>query len=95
MTKQPKEAGLVVVVRIGRDEYRQTIASCRDPGLGSALGGGTGSVLEVAICDGEYWLLSEPGLVTVVRVDTRPDTQRVARFDLLDGTTRAVKPEAR
>ena len=41
MTLRPKETGLVVVVRIGGDEYRQTIASCKDPGIGSALGGGT------------------------------------------------------
>jgi hypothetical protein len=39
MTQRPREAELMVVVRMAHDEYRQTIASCRYPGLGSALGG--------------------------------------------------------
>jgi len=94
MTRRPKEAGLVVVVRIESNEYRQTIASCVDPGLGSALGGGTERELEVAICDGEYWLVSEPGIVSVVRMDRKPNGQQVARFDL-PGGVRAVRPQDR
>jgi hypothetical protein len=94
MTQRPKEAGLVVVVRVESNEYRQTIASCVDPGLGSALGGGTERELEVAVCDGEYWLVSEPGIVSVVRMDKKPDGEQVARFDLPDGV-RAVQPPDR
>jgi hypothetical protein len=92
MGQRPKEAGLVVVVRVGTDEYRQTIASCRDPGLGTALGGGTERELEVAACDGEYHLISEPGTVTVLRVDRQPPGDVVARFDLPNRSTRAVRP---
>jgi hypothetical protein len=94
MTQRAKETGLVVVMRIGGDEYSQTISSCRDPGLGSALGGGTERELQVAICDGEYWLISEPGTVTVLRVDRKPDGDEVTRFNLPDDT-RAVKPPER
>lgn len=94
MTQRPKEAGLMVVVRVESDEYRQTIASCQDPGLGSALGGGTERELEVAICDGEYWLVSEPGIVSVVRMDKKPDGEQVTRFDL-PGSVRAVRPQDR
>ncbi len=94
MTQRPKEAGLMVVVRVGIDEYRQTIASCQDPGLGSALGGGTERELEVAICDGEYWLVSEPGSVSVVRMDKKPNGEPVTRFDLPD-SVRAVRPQDR
>jgi hypothetical protein len=94
MTQRPKEAGLMVVVRVGIDEYRQTIASCQDPGLGSAFGGGTERELEVAICDGEYWLVSEPGTVSVVRMDKKTGGEPVTRFDLPD-SVRAVGPQDR
>jgi len=91
MVLRPKEAGLMVVVRVGIDEYRQTIASCPDPGLGSALGGGTERELEIAVCDGEYWLISEPGRVSVVRMDRKPGGETITQFDLPDGV-RAVSP---
>lgn len=93
--QRPKEAGLVVVVRVGADEYRQTVASCREPGLGTALGGGTDRELEVAACDGEYHLISEPGTVSVLRVDQQPPGEVVARFNLPDRSTRAVRPAMR
>jgi hypothetical protein len=89
MTETSRQAGLVVVVRVGADEYRQTIATCPDPGLGSALGGGTERELEVAICSGEYVLVSEPGLVTVVPVQDGVEGQAIARFEL-PGGVRAV-----
>jgi len=92
MGQLPKEAGLMVIVRVGIDEYRQTIASCPDPGLGSALGGGTERELEIAICDGEYWLISEPGRVSVMRMDKKPGGEQITRFDLPDNL-RAVKPK--
>ncbi len=92
MTQTPKEAGLVVVVRIGDYEYNQTIASCSDPGLGSALGGGTERELEVAICDGEYWLISEPGLVSVDRMDKKPAGEHITQIKLPD-SVRAKRPD--
>jgi hypothetical protein len=89
MTGVSRQASLVVVVRAGEDEYRQTIATCPDPGLGSALGGGTERELEVAICNGEYVLVSEPGLVSVVLVENGAEGKVVARFELPSGV-RAV-----
>ena len=89
MTETSRQAGLVVVVRVGEYEYRQTIATCPDPGLGSALGGGTKRELEVAICNGEYILVSEPGLVSVVPVENGIEGKAIARFELPRGV-RAV-----
>ena len=89
MTETSRQAGLVVVVRVGEDEYRQTIATCPDPGLGSALGGGTERELEVAICNGEYVLVSEPGLVAVVPVQDGVEGDAIARFEL-PNSVRAV-----
>lgn len=94
MTQSRKEAGLVVVVRSENNEYRQTIASCQNPSLGSALGGGTERELEVAICDGEYWLVSEPGVVSVLRMDKKPSGTQVFRITL-SGRTLAVRPQDR
>lgn len=94
MTYTKKEVGLMVVVRNGNSEYRQMIASCPDPGRGSALGGGTETVLDVAICDGEFWLMSYPGYVTVVRVEESSDTHQIARFSLGE-SVRAVLPRGR
>jgi len=91
MGQRAKEAGLMVIVRVGTDHYQQTIASCPDPGLGSALGGGTERELEIAACDGEYWLISEPGRVSVVRMDKKQEGETITQFDLPDGV-RAVTP---
>ncbi len=92
MTEALREAGLVAVVRVGADEYRQTIVSCPDPGLGSALGGGTERELEIVICNGEYLLVSEPGLVSVVRIENGAEGAAVARFELPAGV-RATRPK--
>jgi hypothetical protein len=89
MTETSREAVLIVVVRVGDDEYRQTIATCTDPGLGSALGGGTERELEVAICNGEYVLVSEPGLVSVLHMENGAEGKAIARFELPNGV-RAV-----
>lgn len=94
MTYTKKEVGLMVVVKNGNSEYRQMIASCPDPGRGSALGGGTETVLDVAICDGEYWLMSHPGYVTVVRVEQSSDMHEITKFPLAGGA-RAVLPSGR
>jgi hypothetical protein len=92
MMRSRKEAGLMVVVRSENNEYKQTIASCQNPSLGSALGGGTERELEVAICDGEYWLISEPGVVSVLRMDKEPRGKQVFRFTL-PGNILAVRPQ--
>jgi hypothetical protein len=89
MTETSRQAGLVVIVRVGADEYRQTIATCPDPGLGSALGGGTERELEVAICNGEFMLVSEPGRVSVVPIENGSEGKPIARFELPSGV-RAV-----
>jgi hypothetical protein len=94
MTLSPSipEAGLMVVVRVESDLYEQTIASCADPSAGTALGGGTERELNVAICNGEYWLITEPGSVAVMRMDRKSDGELITRFDLPAGV-RAIYPE--
>ena len=60
------------------------VARCQRISGGSALGGGTERELEVALCEGdaqnsgEYWLVSEPGIVSVRRgpIDS---TQEIVR----------------
>jgi hypothetical protein len=89
MTTTAREAGLVVIVRVGDEEYSQTVASCPDPGLGSALGGGTERELEVAICNGEFILVSEPGRVSVVPIENGVEGPAIAQFELPSGV-RAV-----
>jgi hypothetical protein len=94
LTQSRKEVGLMVVIRNGDDEYRQVISSCADPGLGSALGGGTETQLEIALCDGEYWLMSQPGSVSVLRVEKNLAAHEIVRFTLPTGT-RAALPKDR
>jgi len=89
MNETSREAGLVVAVCVGADEYRQAITTCPDPGLGGALGGGTQRELEVAICNGEYVLVSEPGLVSVIPMENGAEGKAIARFELPSGV-RAV-----
>ena len=95
LTTRSKEAGLVVVVRFGDREIRQTIATCSDPALGSALGGGGERELEVAMCNGEYRLISEPGVVQALRVDAQGANEVVASVRLPAAGLRAVKPDSR
>lgn len=91
MTLSRKQAGLEAVVRYQDKELRQTIASCSDPSLGSALGGGTDRELEVAFCDGEFWLIAEPGRITVERKD-QPTVRVVSSIPLPWPTVRARHP---
>ena len=85
-----REAGMVLVVRMGDAEYRQTIASCRNPVRSTELGGGNARELEVAMCNGEYWLVTEPGLLQVIRKGNQPE-QSITQFKLPDNV-RAVSP---
>lgn len=82
-----KEAGLVVVVRYADREARQTIATCQEPALGSALGGGEGALLEVAYCGGEYHLEARADDVAVTR-----EGAVVARIAVPAGSTPATRP---
>jgi hypothetical protein len=90
-----KEAGLELVVRFGATELRQTIASCADPGLGSALGGGTTEVLEVAICGAEIWLQTRDSRVFASRVDGPGRETLLATIALPPEVARAVSPSDR
>lgn len=67
MTLSRRRPRLEFVVRLLQQSIRQTIATCAQPSLGTALGGGTERELEVAFCDGEFWLIAEPGRIFVER----------------------------
>lgn len=94
MIGRPKQAALVVIVRYGSKQLRQRIASCQEPSLGSALGGGQ-DPLEVAFCDGEYWLVAEPKSVLVLRIDAAGSRREVTRIPLPPPIQRAVRPSPR
>ena len=72
------------------------VAQCSRIAGGNALGGGTKRELEVALCEGgqanrgEYWLISEPGVVSVQRGPIGSAQQIVHKHQLLDSTARAV-----
>jgi hypothetical protein len=93
MTEKSRPAALVLVVRYRSEELRRPVATCKAPSLGSALGGGTERELEVALCDGEFWLVAEPGRVLVMRMDSTPKT--VVEVALPWPNVRAVKPKER
>jgi hypothetical protein len=76
---------LDLVIAFAAHEYRRSIATCADPAVGSALGGGTPRELDVAYCDGEYWLISEAETIRVDRIRPPADTSEVARFVLPAG----------
>lgn len=88
-----RQAGLLVVVRFGAEKLEQVVATCRDPALGSALGGGSGEVLEVALCNGEFWLVSKPGEVLVNRIEDGGTQSVVTRIQLPPGTRPAQSPD--
>lgn len=93
MTTAPRMSGLTLVVHIGDKEWRQTIATCVAASRGSALGGGTETILEVALCDAEFRLLSLPGSVVAERVKPDGGAIEVARIKLPKVTLRAVSPK--
>lgn len=64
-----REAGLVVVLRAGAREERRTVASCREPSLGSALGDRAAHVLDIAFCGGEFQLHHDARRLAVVRIE--------------------------
>ena len=93
MSEGAVQSQLIVVVRYGNTEQRHIIARCRESALGTALGGGTGKLLEIAGCDGEYWLETGGGVVKVSRITQNAQTE-VFRLDLPKGIDAAVTPTA-
>lgn len=93
MTERRSEAGLVLVVRYGSSEFRQTIASCQEPGIGNVLWDGTETELEVTYCNGEYWLITEAGKVLVQKGDRTKRDNIITQIPLPPGIDRAVKPD--
>lgn len=80
-------------------EGRHTIkpvAQCEQIYSGTALGGGTKRELQVVLCegdwnnDGEYWLISETGVVSVRRGAIKGQQQTVLEYRLRDVKARAV-----
>jgi hypothetical protein len=91
MVLERKRPRLSVVVRYRSQTLQRTLASCSEPSMGSALGGGTERELDVAFCEGEFWLIAEPGAVFVENRSTTP-ARVVAKFQLPWPEVRAVKP---
>ncbi len=91
MVLERKTPRLRVLVRYESKTLSQTLASCAEPSMGSALGGGTERELDVAFCEGEFWLIAEPGAVWVEDRSTTP-ARVAAKFQLPWPEVRAVKP---
>ena len=89
----PKQAGLEVVVRFARVELRQTVASCDEPALGSALGGGSAGLLAVALCGAEFWLTTGAGQVIAKRHTGQGSDLEVANIPLPMGIVQATRPK--
>jgi hypothetical protein len=87
-----KKQASFLVVRYASRELRQIVASCQEAALGSALGGGTDTILEVAGCDGEVRLISRPGQVSVDRIGDHDIATTLARISLPQPDLRATSP---
>jgi hypothetical protein len=90
-----KEAGLVLVVRHGGHEWRQTIASCAQPARGNALGDVAGDHIDQAECDGHFEIVAAPGAVRVERSAGSGAPITVTTVPLPDPKARAVVPRTR
>ena len=88
-----RQVGLEVVVRFARVELRQTVASCDEPALGSALGGGSNGLLEVALCGAEFWLTTGDGKVVAKRHAEQGSDSEVANIPLPSGILQATRPK--
>lgn len=85
-----REAGLVVVLRAGTREERRTVASCREPALGSALGDRVPPVIDIAFCGSEFQLRGDARQLAVVRMDTGGEPRTVVNLPLPAGVERIV-----
>ena len=81
---------------IDGDRVVEPVARCDRIAGGSALGGGTPRELQAALCEGdahnrgEYWLISEPGVVSVRRGPIGSSQQIVLEYRLRDARASAV-----
>jgi hypothetical protein len=92
MATAARQPGLAVVVRYGRREQRQVIASCDEPAKGNALGDVGGSILDIAACDGLYRLIHRSGYVVVERERGDAGVAAVSTIRL-PSEIRIVRPE--
>src|SRR5690606_11334430 len=73
MFAEPKRGYVLELHVLDGEHTVKPLAQCNRISGGDALGGGTKRELAVALCEGdeqssgEYWLISEPGLVSVRR----------------------------
>jgi hypothetical protein len=83
------ESGLVVIVRYGDREYRQTIASCTEAARGSALSAVTARVLDTAVCGAVYRVLVEDAAISVERETADGTRSIVTRIAVPNGSRTA------
>jgi len=96
MRASPRAKSVLELHVIDGRHHIEPVAQCDQIYTGTALGGGTERELQVALCDGdwsndgEYWLISEAGVVTVRRVSAGDYRQTVLEYRLRDAKARAV-----
>ena len=89
MTLHRPASRLILVLRYRTTEIRRRVAECRSASRGSALAPSDETNLELAICNGEYWLTTGAGKVRVRRGDSRHG-RIVTSLPLPAGIDRAV-----
>lgn len=84
----------------GRDHV-ESVAQCEQIYTGTTLGGGTARELQVVLCDGdwnndgEYWLISERGVVSVRRHANDGTRHTLLEYRLRNATERAIADRVR
>jgi len=91
MTESPLNPKLFFEIRLDSNRYIIPVDSCKNPSLGNALGGGTNNTLEVAICNYEYRIISEYGMVSVIKIGRKESKKEVVRF-MLPSSIKAELP---
>lgn len=90
---------LRVRIEYGDVRIEKTVAECTKMSGGNALGGGTVRELEVALCEGDqnnagqYWLISEPGEISVRKGALSGRQTTVAIHKLPTANLRATSKE--
>ena len=97
MLARRTHGGYVLELHVIDGEHTiKPLAQCDRIAGGSALGGGTERELDVALCEGdtagqgEYWLISEPGEVSVRRGPIGSNQEVVLTHRLKDASARVV-----
>ncbi|SAI34438.1 Uncharacterised protein [Bordetella ansorpii] len=92
-----KKSGYALEVHVLDGSHAvKEIARCARISSGNALGGGTERELQVAICEGdernrgEYWLISEPGVVSVRKGPIGTEQQMLLEHRLQNSKARAI-----